>query len=66
MLEVTKKGVKIQWQINEEKPKFGYVSHKQFMICVDTKLVDYKCIDCVKFGNCGAAGADKVACADFE
>lgn len=69
VLQVDRKLVKIEWDAigdSKYKTRFGYISHRQFIICVDTKLVDYKCIDCVKFGNCGAAGADKIACADFE
>lgn len=76
VLQVDRKSVKIEWdrEIDEKyKTGFGYISHRQFIICVDKeegKAKEVKknnqCKDCLKFGNCGKSRIAAIPCEYFE
>jgi hypothetical protein len=68
VLEVTKRTVKIQWNINDGKYKFGYLAHRQFLICAEENKSNRKatCDSCVEFGNCIYQDSKKTICSKYR
>lgn len=68
VLEVTKRTVKIQWNINDGKYKFGYLAHRQFLICAEENKLNRKatCDSCVEFGNCIYQDSKKTICSKYS
>lgn len=73
VVEVDKRTVKIQWkrqatascQENSFKTKFGFISHRQFIVCVDIESTSDACENCSLFGNCGLERQDGKTCFNF-